>query len=247
MRPESSEKEKIKNKKGLWSPDEDQKLRDYILNNGVGCWSFVAVHAGLQRNGKSCRLRWINYLRPGLKRGKFTLHEEELIMTLHGMLGNKWSQMSRHLPGRTDNEIKNHWHSYLKKKVKNLDNKKPQDTLNKQTPCTRTDSSLESSEEAYGSRNLPKILFADWMSLDQFQKFDFSGSQTTVMNGELENEGSFSGNIQEGSSYGFDDSLQMKTEQQHVDSDFLDLISEENIIMCQNFNDSDVMLYSCEF
>ncbi|KAL8557108.1 hypothetical protein ACS0TY_004537 [Phlomoides rotata] len=103
------EKTKQKNKKGLWSPDEDFKLRNHILNYGHGCWS--------SRNGKSCRLRWINYLRPGLKRGPFSLEEETTILTLHQLLGNKWSQMAHHLPGRTDNEIKNHWHSYLKKRV----------------------------------------------------------------------------------------------------------------------------------
>ncbi|KAL9997620.1 putative transcription factor MYB-HB-like family [Helianthus debilis subsp. tardiflorus] len=106
-----------KHKKGLWSPDEDRKLTHYVMNYGHGCWSSVPVNAGLERNGKSCRLRWINYLRPGLKRGAFSSQEEETILTLHGLLGNKWSQMSRHLPGRTDNEIKNYWHSHLKKKV----------------------------------------------------------------------------------------------------------------------------------
>ncbi|PWA54170.1 myb domain protein 45 [Artemisia annua] len=63
-------KSKLKHKRGIWSPDEDQKLRDYIMNHGLGCWSSVPIHAGLQRSGKSCRLRWIYYLRPGLKRGK---------------------------------------------------------------------------------------------------------------------------------------------------------------------------------
>ncbi|XP_076920438.1 transcription factor MYB7-like [Bidens hawaiensis] len=235
---------KIKNKRGLWSPDEDQKLKDYILNHGVGCWGSVAVHAGLQRNGKSCRLRWINYLRPGLKRGNFTLHEEEIIMTLHGMLGNKWSHMSHHLPGRTDNEIKNYWHSHLKKKVQNSDNKKSQNR-SCSSNHTITYSNVESSE-VYGCKYLPKILFADWLSLDQFQTSDSSGGQTIIMNGEVLNEGSFNG--QEGPSYGFDDSLdhlQMKHEQQHVETDLYDLIFEENN-MCQNFSDMDAMLYSCE-
>ncbi|OEL31093.1 Transcription factor LAF1 [Dichanthelium oligosanthes] len=111
------QKPKVQYRKGLWSPEEDEKLRDYILRHGHGCWSTLPVKAGLQRNGKSCRLRWINYLRPGLKHGMFSREEEETVMSLHAKLGNKWSQIARHLPGRTDNEVKNYWNSYLKKRV----------------------------------------------------------------------------------------------------------------------------------
>ncbi|XP_078432124.1 transcription factor MYB61-like [Wolffia australiana] len=104
-------------RKGLWSPEEDDKLYNYIMTFGVGCWSIVPTQAGLQRCGKSCRLRWINYLRPDLKRGAFSPEEEELIITLHRDLGNRWSQISAYLPGRTDNEIKNLWNSTIKKKL----------------------------------------------------------------------------------------------------------------------------------
>jgi myb proto-oncogene protein len=76
-------------RKGLWSPEEDDKLMNYMLNSGQGCWSDVARNAGLQRCGKSCRLRWINYLRPDLKRGAFSPQEEQLIIHLHSLLGNR--------------------------------------------------------------------------------------------------------------------------------------------------------------
>nr|GFC09765.1 homeodomain-like protein [Tanacetum cinerariifolium] len=71
----------------------------------------------LQRCGKSCRLRWTNYLRPDIKRGKFSKEEEDVILHLHSVLGNKWSAIATRLPGRTDNEIKNYWNTHMKKRL----------------------------------------------------------------------------------------------------------------------------------
>ncbi|KAL9270594.1 Transcription factor MYB93-like protein [Drosera capensis] len=104
-------------KKGPWTPEEDKKLVDYIKEKGHGSWRALPKLAGLHRCGKSCRLRWTNYLRPDIKRGKFTEEEEELIINLHSVLGNKWSAIAGHFPGRTDNEIKNFWNTHLKKKL----------------------------------------------------------------------------------------------------------------------------------
>ncbi|KAI3685321.1 hypothetical protein L6452_34563 [Arctium lappa] len=104
-------------KKGPWTPEEDQKLTDHIQKHGHGSWRALPKLAGLKRCGKSCRLRWTNYLRPDIKRGKFSEEEENTILHLHSVLGNKWSAIAAHLPGRTDNEIKNYWNTHLKKRL----------------------------------------------------------------------------------------------------------------------------------
>ncbi|KAK9946782.1 hypothetical protein M0R45_012228 [Rubus argutus] len=103
--------------KGAWMATEDKLLLDYIKNHGEGKWSNVAKETGLKRCGKSCRLRWMNYLRPDIKRGSISDDEEELIVRLHKLLGNRWSLIAGRLPGRTDNEIKNYWNSNLAKKM----------------------------------------------------------------------------------------------------------------------------------
>ncbi|MBA0831535.1 hypothetical protein Goarm_015997 [Gossypium armourianum] len=162
--------DKVGLKRGPWTIEEDHKLTNFVLNNGIICWRKVPKLAGLLRCGKSCRLRWINYLRPGLKRGSFTDSEENQIIQLHSRLGNRrnisntdgsidiepvnylflvtqerifsrWSKIASHFPGRTDNEIKNHWNTRIKKKLKQLG-------LDSQKPFE-----IEKSQKNYGNKN----------------------------------------------------------------------------------------------
>ncbi|KAI9119344.1 hypothetical protein K1719_010019 [Acacia pycnantha] len=114
-RPPCCDKSNVK--RGLWTPEEDAKLLAYVSNHGTGNWTLVPKKAGLNRCGKSCRLRWTNYLRPDLKHQSFTPQEEELIINLHRAIGSRWSLIARRLPGRTDNDVKNHWNTKLRKKL----------------------------------------------------------------------------------------------------------------------------------
>ncbi|KAF0898324.1 hypothetical protein E2562_007175 [Oryza meyeriana var. granulata] len=109
--------EKEHTNKGAWTKEEDERLVAYIRAHGEGCWRSLPKAAGLLRCGKSCRLRWINYLRPDLKRGNFTADEDDLIIKFHSLLGNKWSLIAARLPGRTDNEIKNYWNTHIRRKL----------------------------------------------------------------------------------------------------------------------------------
>ncbi|KAK8659586.1 hypothetical protein V6N13_029785 [Hibiscus sabdariffa] len=102
-------------RRGPWTTEEDTVLTHYIDRHGAGRWDMLAKCAGLKRTGKSCRLRWLNYLNPDVKRGNLTLQEQISIHELHSQLGNRWSKIAEHLPGRTDNEIKNYWRTRVQK------------------------------------------------------------------------------------------------------------------------------------
>ncbi|XP_021293767.1 transcription factor TT2-like [Herrania umbratica] len=127
--------------RGAWTAMEDRILKDYIKIHGEGQWRNLPKRAGLKRCGKSCRLRWLNYLRPDIKRGNISPDEEELIIRLHKLLGNRWSLIAGRLPGRTDNEIKNYWNTNIGKKLQDkqshsLSNRRPSNRSQKKANPT---------------------------------------------------------------------------------------------------------------
>ncbi|KAL6124531.1 hypothetical protein ACLB2K_077043 [Fragaria x ananassa] len=103
-------------RKGPWRAEEDEVLLNHVKKCGPRDWSSIRSKGLLQRTGKSCRLRWVNKLRPNLKNGcKFSLEEERVVIELQAQFGNKWAKIATHLAGRTDNDVKNFWSSRQKR------------------------------------------------------------------------------------------------------------------------------------
>ncbi|XP_062215862.1 transcription factor Y1-like [Phragmites australis] len=141
--------EKVGLKRGRWTAEEDEILANYIAKHGEGSWRSLPKNAGLLRCGKSCRLRWIYYLRADVKRGNISKEEEDIVIKLHATLGNRWSLIASHLPGRTDNEIKNYWNSHLSRQIHTY---RRTYTTGKDTTITIDISKLQTAEKRRGGR-----------------------------------------------------------------------------------------------
>ncbi|XP_038705119.1 transcription factor MYB4-like [Tripterygium wilfordii] len=161
-------------KKGTWTTEEDRKLTAYVTRYGCWNWRQLPKFAGLSRCGKSCRLRWMNYLRPNVKRGNYTKEEEETIIRLHESMGNKWSAIAAQLPGRTDNEIKNYWHTNLKKRTK-----QKTATVRLNDELAAKSNNLETNREEKSRQNDDG--FENSVSVEILESSSFSSEQESAM------------------------------------------------------------------
>ncbi|XVE61988.1 hypothetical protein DITRI_Ditri06bG0082500 [Diplodiscus trichospermus] len=155
--------------KGPWSPEEDAILSELVSKFGARNWSLIARGiAG--RSGKSCRLRWCNQLDPAVKRKPFTDEEDQLIISAHAVHGNKWAVIARLLPGRTDNAIKNHWNSTLRRRCIELGRIKPESE--NMVEDAGLDKTKASSEETFSCAEESSVRSLEGKDVSSLEKLD---------------------------------------------------------------------------
>ncbi|KAL0681663.1 hypothetical protein Bca4012_048510 [Brassica carinata] len=139
----------------------------------------LVLVVGLNRTGKSCRLRWVNYLHPGLKRGKMTPEEERLVLELHAKWGNRWSKIARKLPGRTDNEIKNYWRTHMRKIAQ--EKKRPMSPTSSSSNFCSSSMTTATTQDTGGSKGKMNQECEDgYYSMDDiWREIDQSGESIT--------------------------------------------------------------------
>ncbi|XP_061357154.1 transcription factor RAX2 [Gastrolobium bilobum] len=167
-------------KRGPWSPEEDAKLKEYMEKHGTaGNWISLPQKAGLKRCGKSCRLRWLNYLRPNIKHGEFSIDEDRIICSLFASIGSRWSIIASQLPGRTDNDIKNYWNTKLKKKMMGMNLsalKKPHQVTFSSILQNSTPSSSSSSSSPISFRDSHNSYYHPHVSFTGSESISYSSS-----------------------------------------------------------------------
>ncbi|KAI0491569.1 hypothetical protein KFK09_025829 [Dendrobium nobile] len=146
--------------KGPWTAEEDKILMDYVKKNGPRDWSSIQSNGLLPRTGKSCRLRWVNKLRPNLKSGcKFTLEEERAVIDMQARFGNKWARIATFLEGRTDNDVKIFWSTRQKRLARLLQTPLPVRSQRRQKNSPVSSQVPDSDDVLLQNLNSPSIEF----------------------------------------------------------------------------------------
>ncbi|KAK6794201.1 hypothetical protein RDI58_007654 [Solanum bulbocastanum] len=171
--------EEIIIKKGAWSPEEDQKLKDYVMRFGIWNWNLMPKFAGLSRTGKSCRLRWVNYLHPDVKRGPFTTEERETVIKMYQQLGNRWAAIAGKLPGRTDNEVKNFFHTHLKKHLGQINN------IDGPVKYRRARKSKKKASKAQGKPELFVDISETWSNMNTSLMISPAGGSSSISSSSI--------------------------------------------------------------